>query len=90
MSRSTVWIEMTLTVLTISESSRKVQNCLIKLTFFHFVQQNLCLSGKCPVNLSKENNILTTNIPSVLQVLVCPAKDCSLSERFRKTVLTEP
>ena len=27
------------------------------------------LSDKCPVNLSKENNILTTNMPSVLQIL---------------------
>ena len=27
------------------------------------------LSVKCPVNLSKENNILTTNMPSVLQIL---------------------
>ena len=40
------------------------------------------LSDKCPVILSKENNILTTNIPSVLQihVLICPAKDYSLSD----------
>ena len=31
------------------------------------------------MNLSKENNILTTNMPSVLQILICPAKHYSLS-----------
>ena len=36
-------------------------------------------SDKCPVHLSKENNILTTNMLSVLQILICPAKDYSLS-----------
>ena len=38
------------------------------------------LSDKCPVNLSKENNILTTNMPSVPQILICAAKDNSLSD----------
>ena len=39
------------------------------------------LSDKCPVNLSKENNILTTKyMPSALQILICPAKDYSLSD----------
>ena len=39
------------------------------------------LSDKCPVNLSKENNILTTNMPSVLQKLICcPVKDYGLSD----------
>ena len=32
------------------------------------------------MNLSKENNIMTTNMPSVLQILICPAKDYSLSD----------
>ena len=36
------------------------------------------LSDKCPVNLSKENNILTTNMPSVQQILICPEKHYSL------------
>ena len=53
------------------QSSRKAQDCLTKLTFFHFVLQKL--SDKCPVIISKENNILATNIPSVLQILICPA-----------------
>ena len=35
---------------------------------------------RCPVNLSKENNILTTNMPSVLQKLICPAKDYIYSQ----------
>ena len=37
------------------------------------------LSDKCPVNLSKENNILITHMPSVL-ILISPAKDYSLSD----------
>ena len=48
--------------------------------FFQFVLQKHCLSDKCPVNLSKKNNILTTNMPSVLQILISPAKDYSLSD----------
>ena len=32
------------------------------------------LSDKCPVNLSKENDILTTNMPSVLQILILSCK----------------
>ena len=42
--------------------------------------ETFSLSDKCPVNLSKENNILTTNMPSVLQILISPAKDYSLSD----------
>ena len=38
------------------------------------------LSDNCPVNLSKENNIQTTNMPSVLRIVICPAKDYSLSD----------
>ena len=36
------------------------------------------------MNLSKENNILTTNVPSVLQILVCPAKDYSCPASVEK------
>ena len=32
------------------------------------------LSDKCPVNLSKENNILTTKMPRVLQILILSCK----------------
>ena len=42
--------------------------------------KSFSLSDKCPVNLRKENNILTTNMPSALQILVCPAKDYSLCD----------
>ena len=38
------------------------------------------LSDKCPVIFSKENNVLTINMPLVLQILICPARDYSLSE----------
>ena len=42
--------------------------------------KTVSLPDKCPVNLSKENNILTTNMPLVLQIIICPAKDYSLSD----------
>ena len=52
-----------------------------KTGIFSFCPVNtFSLSDKCPVNPSKENNILTTNMPSVLQTLICPAKDYSLSD----------
>ena len=62
-------------------SSQKVQDCLTKLAFFSFCPaKTFSLSDKFPVNLSKENNILTTNMPSVLQILIFPAKDYNLSD----------
>ena len=70
------------------QSSRKVQDCLTKLAFSFFFfsffffffffsffpAKTFSLSDKCPVNLSKENNILTTNMPSVLQILILTCK----------------
>ena len=41
--------------------------------------RSFSLSDNCPVNLSKENNIPTINMSSVLQIRICPAKDYSLS-----------
>ena len=42
---------------------------------FHFVLQKLLVSPtKCPVNLSKENNILTRKMPTVLQILILSCK----------------
>ena len=38
------------------------------------------------MNLGKENNILTTNMPSVLQILICPTKDYSMSDRCPASV----
>ena len=59
---------------------RKVQDCLTKLAFFSFCPaKTFSLSDKCPMYLSKENNILTTKLPSVLQILICPAKVYSLT-----------
>ena len=48
--------------------------------FSFYPAKTFSLSDKCPVNLNKENNILTTNMPLVLQILICPAKDYSLSD----------
>ena len=36
--------------------------------------KNFSLSDKSPVNLSKENNILTTKMPTVLQILILSCK----------------
>ena len=63
-----------------SQSSQKVQDCLKNWHFFILSCKTFSLSDKCPVNHSKEHNILTTNMPSVLQILICPAKDYSLSD----------
>ena len=46
--------------------------------FSFYPAKTFSLSDKCPVHLSKENNILTTTMPSVLQILICPVKDYSL------------
>ena len=57
-----------------------------KTGIFSFCPADLVCLKKCPVNLSEENNILTTDMPSVLQILTCPAKDYSLSGRCPKSV----
>ena len=80
------------------QSSRKVQDCLTKLAFFFFFfsifpAKTFSLSDKCPVNPSKENNILTTNMPSVLQILILSCKrfqsvwqlSCISGKDFAKT-----
>ena len=57
------------------------------MAFFSFCPaKTLSLSDKCPVDLSKENNILTTNMLSVLQILICHAKDYSLSDSYPASV----
>ena len=63
------------------QSSRKVQAPLQNWHLFSFCPaKTFSLSDKCPVILSKEINILTTNMLSVLQILICPGKDYSQSD----------
>ena len=61
--------------------------------FSIFLAKTFSLSDKCPVNLSKEHNILTSKLPMVLQILTlsckrfqsansCPASVEMISQRL--------
>ena len=42
--------------------------------FSFFPAKTVSLYDKCPVNLSKENNILITEMPTVRQILILSCK----------------
>ena len=67
---STCWTRKT--VVTVLTKSAGLQDKTGKFSFCP--GKTFSLSDKCPVNLSKENNILTTKIPTVLQILILSCK----------------
>ena len=56
------------------QSSQKMQDYQTKSANFHFILQKLVVCHKCPVNIKKENNILTTKMPTVVQILILSCK----------------
>ena len=52
----------------------KCRNARQNRQVFILSRKSFSLSDKCPANLSKENNILTTKMPTVLQILILSCK----------------